>query len=107
MAAALAAGQVHRLLWIDGAAIRIESGRDAGARGEEGQQIYFERRENVDHQRVYRGRGGCVGQSGGRQRPPSSCWKKKAGNSDMVRSAKIDVSPLGAFRIGFYRFRNS
>src|SRR5258706_4749827 len=60
MAAALAAGQSHRLLRIDGTAIRIESGRDADACSEEGQQIYFERRKDVDYQRVNRRRGGGV-----------------------------------------------
>jgi len=38
-------GQSDRLLWFDGAAIRIESRRDADARGEEGQQICLEWRE--------------------------------------------------------------
>ncbi len=66
VAAALAAGQSHRLLRIDGTAIRIESGRDADACSEEGQQIYFERRKDVDYQRVNRRRGGGVGQSRGR-----------------------------------------
>src|SRR5258708_40108859 len=88
MAAALAAGQVHRLLWIDGAAIRIQSGRDADARGEEGQQIYFKRREDVDHQRLDRRCGGGGGQSGRRQSPRDFGWKKDAGGQDLGHPPK-------------------
>src|SRR2546427_1835075 len=106
MAAAFAAGQSHRLLWIDGAAIRIESWRDADARGKEGQQIYFERREDVDYERVDRGCGRGVGQSRGRQSPRLSCWKRDAGIQGVGRARKVVVARLGDIRIGSDRLRN-
>src|SRR2546426_12340882 len=95
MAAAFAAGQSHRLLWIDGAAIRIESWRDADARGKEGQKIYFERREDVDYQRVDRGRGGSAGQKGGRQNARTSFCKRDAGIQGLGRASEKVVVRLG------------
>ena len=62
MAAAAAIGESHRLFRIDGAAVRFESRRHADARGEKGRRLRAERRKNVDHQRLDRGRGGGVGQ---------------------------------------------
>src|SRR6266849_559783 len=88
MAADLAARKSDRLFWFDGAAVWIESGRDADARGEEGQQIYSERREDVDHQRIDRGRRGRVGQGRGRQGPRISRRKRRAGIQDLGRSRK-------------------
>src|SRR4029077_4389250 len=67
VAATFAARQSDRMFRIDGAAVWIESRRDADARGKERQQICFEWREDVDYQRVDRGRGSGVGENRGRQ----------------------------------------
>src|SRR6266446_6181458 len=88
MAAAFAARESDRLFWFDGAAVWIEPGRDADARGEEGQQIYSERREDVDHQRIDRGHRGRVGQRRRRQGARVSGGKRHTGIQDLGRARK-------------------
>jgi len=78
-ATTFAAGQSDRLLWIDRAAVWIESRRDADARGEEGQQIYSERREDVGSPADRSRCGGRVGEGRGRQGPRISGRKRHAG----------------------------
>src|SRR6266513_3680015 len=107
MAAALAAGQSDRLLRPDRAAIRIESRRNADAGGEEGQQVHLERRKDVDYQRVDRGRGGGVGESGGRQSPRISCRKRDARIQGLGRAREVVVTSFRDVRIVVWRLRNS
>src|ERR1700730_8563841 len=107
MAAAFAAGKSDRLLWFDGAAVWIESGRDADARGEEEQQIYFERREDVDHQRIDRGRGGRMGQRRRRQSSRISGGKRRAGIQCLGRARKMVAARVGNVGTGVHRLRNS
>src|SRR6266481_5496016 len=107
MAAALAAGQSDRLLRPDRAAIRIESRRNADARGEEGQQVHLEWRKDVDYERVDRGRGGGVGQDRGRQNPWIPGGKKRAWNQDLGGTREMVAARFGNVRIGIHRLRNS
>src|ERR1700685_4385865 len=63
------------LLRADGAAIRIESRRNVDARGKEGRPLHPERRKNVDHQRLDRGRSRDLGEVRGRGDPRISGGK--------------------------------
>src|SRR3984893_3499142 len=107
MAPAPAAGQSHRLLRPDRTAIRIESGRNADARGEEGQQVHLERREDVDYERVDCGRGGGVGQDRGRQNPRIPGGKRRAWIQDLGCAREMVAARFGDVRIIFHRLRNS
>src|SRR5260370_32412376 len=106
MAAALAAGQSYRLLWLDRTAIRIESRRNAHARGEEGQQVHLERRTDVEYQRIDRGRGGGMGQDRGRQNTRIPGGKRRARIQDLGRAREVVAARFGNVRIGFQRLRN-
>src|SRR6266446_3360572 len=107
MAAASAARKSHRLLWFDGAAVWIESGRDADARGKEGQQICSEWRENVDHQRIDRGLGRRVGERRGRQSPRISGGKRHTGIQDLGCAWKMVAARFGDLGTRVHRLRNS
>src|SRR5260370_36640199 len=95
MAAALAAGQSYRLLWLDRTAIRIESRRNAHARGEEGQQVHLERRKDVDYQRIDRGRGGGMGQGPGRQKTRIPGGKRTTRSQTLGRGGGGGASAFG------------
>src|SRR6266478_2053525 len=107
MAAAFAARESDRLFWFDGAAVWIEPGRDADARGEEGQQIYSERREDVDHQRIDRGHRGRVGQRRRRQGARVSGGKRHTGIQDLGRARKMVAARFGDVGTRVHRLRNS
>src|SRR2546423_13602898 len=107
MAAAFAAGQSHRLFWFDGAAIWVQSGRDADSRGEKGRQVRSERREDVDHQRIDRGRGGGVGEMRGRKSSRISSGERNAGLQGLGRAWEMVAAGLGDFRIVVQRLRSS
>src|SRR5260370_24396064 len=94
------------MFWLDRTAIRFESGRDAGARGEKGQQVHFERRKDVDHQRIDRGRGGGLGQSGGRQSPWIPGGKRSGGIQGLGRAREMTAARVGDFLISGHLLLN-
>src|SRR5580693_3418810 len=100
MAAAVATGESDRVLRTYRAAIRIESGRDVDARGEEGRRLHFERRKNVDHQRVDCGRGGDLGEVRGRGDPRIPGGKRHARVQGLGRAWKIFAARFGDVRTG-------
>ena len=59
-------GREARLLWPDGAGVRLQPGRHEDHRAQIRRRLRAERREDVDHVGQYRGRGRGLGQGGGR-----------------------------------------
>ena len=95
-----ATGKSDRMLRADGAAIRIESGRNVDARGEKRRRLHSERRKNVDHQRLNRGCGGDMGEVRGRGDPRIPGGKRYARIQGLGRARKIFAARFGNFRSG-------
>jgi len=103
----LQAGQSHRMLWLDRTAVWIESGRNADARGEEGQQVHLERRKDVDYERVDRGRGGGVGQDEDDKVRGFLVEKGAPRIQGLGRAREVVTAGFGDVRIILHRLRNS
>src|SRR6185437_8249073 len=77
-------GRDDRLLWIDGAGLRIQSSRHDNARTEAGGwELDHQRREDVDHERIH---GACCDNLGQDRR-----WRRRWPFDSWIRSADVDA----------------